>query len=272
MSPLPATSVPHQPLWLSAVSSGRFFVWNDAWGASYDWRTDTWNPIAAMGGPQLPAQYLLRGAIGTPANIIYLRNNSYKTSKLANTRYEIATDAWHPISDQRAPSASFPAIVPTDSAVVVWGGTIAPQRATNEGARLDLSSMTWRPITTKGAPQPSSAPVGVWTGRHVFVWGVGAGSTDGGLYDPARDAWTPVSQDAAPTKKPFLAVWTGKRVIVLGQEAGGYGIYDPHHDAWHPMMPPPKSQFVFFVAQWDRCRLLAYRPSELLLYTPPAGT
>jgi hypothetical protein len=60
-------------------------------------------------------------------------------------------------------------------------------------------------------------------------------------------------------------------VIVLGDEAGGYGIYDPRHDAWHPMVLPPGTRSHLFVAQWDGCRILGYQPGALFIYTPPAG-
>jgi N-acetylneuraminic acid mutarotase len=97
----------------------------------------------------------------------------------------------------------------------------------------------------------------VWTGREFIVWG-GLGCTrtrtgeprscgDGARYDPARDAWTPLSGVNAPTPRSgHSAVWTGQVMLVWGGGAetcanGTSGAcqdgaaYDPVADTWTPL-------------------------------------
>jgi S1-C subfamily serine protease len=79
-----------------------------------------------------------------------------------------------------------------------------------------------------------------WTGREMFVWGEGGA----GRYDPATDAWRPVSLNGAPSGRTnVLLVWTGKEVIVWS--AGTGGRYDPSTDSWQPIATTgaPKDSF-----------------------------
>ena len=51
----------------------------------------------------------------------------------------------------------------------------------------------------------------------MVVWGGYNGSPlgDGGLYDPAGNAWTAMTNTGAPTGRySHVAVWTGSRMII----------------------------------------------------------
>jgi hypothetical protein len=92
----------------------------------------------------------------------------------------------------------------------------------------------------------------------------------GGLYDPRRNAWTPVTLTGAPTKYADFAVWTGRSVIVLGRTGESDGIYDPRGNTWRPMVPPTRSAGWQIVA-WDGCRVLAQGSEGFYVYHPPPG-
>jgi hypothetical protein len=76
-------------------------------------------------------------------------------------------------------------------------------------------------MTTNNAPAPRVVPVHAWTGKYLIVWG-GEGSSPlchdtGGLYDPEKDRWIPMSQQSQPTGRRLLfGGWTGTELIVWG--------------------------------------------------------
>src|SRR5207247_957443 len=117
------------------------------------------------------------------------------------------------------------------SQLIAWGGAILRDPKTDSsgydgtqtGAVYDASRDAWSPMTTAAAPSARVAP-GVWTGSSFAVWGGHAGDTyvkgmyhydcakypdgagcaelgDGALYDPARDAWTPIGAAGAPSPR-----------------------------------------------------------------------
>jgi hypothetical protein len=253
------------PLWFSAVSAGRFFVWNHAKGGAYDWLADSWRPVPGMGG-QLRNDFPSRAAIGTPTHVVYLGKTVWGGT--ANMTYEVADDVWRTMPEDSAPTALNPAAVWAKDELIVWGGWSAPRRATNTGGRFSFSNWTWKPMSSANAPDPAGHPVAAWTGNRVFVWGRGPGAVaDGGLYDPVHDLWTPVSHKGAPQEEPAFAVWTGRQVIVIGADPRSRGIYTPTTDTWTSMMPAPR---VFWqVVEWDGCRVLAYGGGRLYVYEPP---
>jgi hypothetical protein len=104
-----------------------------------------------------------------------------------------------------------------------------------------------------GTPTPRSNHVAVWTGTHMLIWGgeeglyYGTGPLGtGGRYDPALDAWTPITTLNAPSPRTgHTAIWTGDSMIVWGgghydSDIGGDfsfdtgGRYNPLTDTWSP--------------------------------------
>jgi hypothetical protein len=183
--------------------------------------------------------------------------------------------------------ASFTTVVTTGSKMIEWGGAIQrnPNDAgsgfdgTQAGAVYDPARDTWSPTTNSGAPSARLAP-GVWTGVSFAVWGGHSGDTymkngyqydcaeypddagcaeygDGALYDPARDAWTPIAATGAPLPRfNHVLAWTGDRLLVWGgvrkdTTTGTLkenlpevpfidgGLYDPAAKAWTPVAASP---------------------------------
>jgi hypothetical protein len=110
----------------------------------------------------------------------------------------------------------------------------------------------WTRTTNTAAPSPRVEHSAVWTGSEMIVWGgTGPGNPtlgDGGRYDPALDAWTPVGMPEAAGGPPsprrnHEAVWHGGEMIVWGGRIPGQfglpdtfpndgGRYDPFANSW----------------------------------------
>ena len=125
--------------------------------------------------------------------------------------------------------------------MIVWGGHTRAAGlpvALDTGGLYDPATDAWTPISTSGAPHPRGYHAAVWTGSKMIVWGGYDEGTDtllgdGGIYDPARDVWTPLSTTGAPTARLLhTGVWTGSRLVVWGGQASSGdtdtgGMYEP---------------------------------------------
>src|SRR5262249_3111855 len=81
----------------------------------------------------------------------------------------------------------------------------------------------WEPITLAGAPSKRHGHSAVWTGTRMIVWGglpdnlLGGQLSDGGVYDPEGDVWSPVSTTNAPAARfDHTATWTGSMMVIWG--------------------------------------------------------
>ncbi|WP_437946318.1 hypothetical protein WME98_36580 [Sorangium sp. So ce296] len=101
-------------------------------------------------------------------------------------------------------------------------------------------------MAAAGAPMPRQMAAAAWIGDALFVWGGRTANrdvNDGGLYDPARDAWSPLGIEGAPSARVLAgAAWTGSRVLVWGGGAFGStaglatgAAYDPAARTWRAM-------------------------------------
>lgn len=109
----------------------------------------------------------------------------------------------------------------------------------------------WEHVGQLGGPDERSNAVVVWTGRQILVWGGGKGDDPGGddwlndgwRYDPATDAWAPMSDLDGPKKRRYpIGVWTGTELIIWGGNSSGGGDslntgarYNPATDTWQAM-------------------------------------
>ncbi|MBZ5640692.1 MAG: hypothetical protein LAO51_18290 [Acidobacteriia bacterium] len=221
-------------VWAGAGSSGR-----------YDPVADTWTQVTSVGAP-------VTGSNGTAvwtggAMIVWGGYANMDTN--AGGRYDPVADAWSPTSTVGAPAPRrYHTAVWTGSLMVVWGGWGSTPGASgifDSGGRYDPATDSWTPTSRDGAPSPRMNHSAVWTGTRIIVWGGDATYTssflnDGGRYDPATDAWTPMSGVGAPSARAYhTAVWTGSAMLVWG----GYGSpsvdvggrYDPMSDTWTPI-------------------------------------
>jgi hypothetical protein len=135
----------------------------------------------------------------------------------------------------------------TGKEVIALGGLSTAGQSSNNAA-YDPAAGTWRKLA------PAFGDIGVgdgasaWTGTELFVMPgyqdtkcVCPYLTRPQLYDPAKNSWT--REDRAPIavqSNGSAAVWTGMRVLVVGQEAGtlAAALFDPTAHAWTAIPPP----------------------------------
>jgi hypothetical protein len=151
--------------------------------------------------------------------------------------------------------------------VAVWTGKRLLVLGRGALASYDPDSNRWREL---GPARPGKA---AWTGRELLVWG-GVGElpgavlflADGGRYDPATDAWTPISTAGAPAGRAgATGVWTGRELLVWGgvdaarEGLGDGAAYDPVTDTWTALptdgAPSPR---VNHTAVWTGRELLVW--------------
>ena len=130
--------------------------------------------------------------------------------------------------------------------------------ALGDGAVMNLHTGKWRRMATSNAPSPRSHPAAVWTGKKLIVWG-GVGRhdnkatklTDGAVYDPKSNTWTPMTAQHAPTGRHRpIALWTGSQMLMMGggpiaipggaTGAGDAFLYHPRADTWTEVANAPR--------------------------------
>ncbi|RKG82530.1 hypothetical protein D7W79_02400 [Corallococcus exercitus] len=136
--------------------------------------------------------------------------------------------------------------------VLLWGGLggCTVNGVCGDGARFDVASRTWTPLSSQGAPAARTLHTAVWTGQRMLVWGgVGCGERpqtpcgDGAAYAPSTDSWSALSAQGAPSARGWhSAAWTGRWMLVWGGEEpqqtrvlGDGARYDVEAGAWTPM-------------------------------------
>ena len=123
----------------------------------------------------------------------------------------------------------------------------------NVAAVYHPASREWRklsPPTGTGAV----APLAVWTGRRMLVWG----PFDAFSYDPAANRWRRLP--AAPTTRGF-AVWTGRELIGWGGGCCGDAFtsgsaYNPATNRWRRLPRSPLAGDQHPLAAWTGRKLL----------------
>ena len=161
-------------------------------------------------------------------------------------------------------------VVFTGHEVIVWGGGHA-NTWLNDGARYDIASDTWTPISANHNLEGRWWHVVVWTGKEMLVWG-GRGTFfpqmhygNGARYNPATDSWTPMSSEGAPSPRSQLtAVWTGTEMIVWGgtgdafDEKGDGARYNPETDKWTPLPAAPIDARLQHTAVWTGTEMIIF--------------
>jgi len=210
-------------------------------------------------------------AVWTGTDMVVFGGEGLGKSFDDGARYCLAEDTWAMLPSEGAPSSrTGHAMLWTGKEVIVWGGfggVAGRDTNRNDGARYTPSTDTWKPVTTKNAPEARFDFPAVWTGKEMLVWG---GYTDsqsryqgghadahlytGGRYNPSSDSWKSITTKGAPSKRcGHTAVWTGKEMIVWGganasKVLGDGARYDPARDAWKPVStdgaPGPRGSHV----------------------------
>jgi beta-lactamase regulating signal transducer with metallopeptidase domain/N-acetylneuraminic acid mutarotase len=216
----------HTATWTSKewiVWGGRSDVYlND--GARYDPVADAWRPMSQTNAPS--ARWF-HAAVWTGTEVIIWGGRSAFDSfeiKGDGARYDPATDTWTPLSHVGAPNGrSQMATVWTGSEMLIWGGSGEGWINEPAGGRYDPRTDSWRALSQNGSPESRMGLTAIWTGSEMLVWGGISYSPDrrvfatGGRYDPARDSWTLLPTNDAPTARTMhTAVWTGSEMIIWG--------------------------------------------------------
>jgi N-acetylneuraminic acid mutarotase len=219
-------------------------------GRRYDPATDTWSDMSEVGQP---AAGLGSTAVWTGTEAIvwggYYELDYEPVYSNEGGRYDPSSDSWQPTSTAGAPEArAHHTAVWTGTEMIVWGGTTAELTGIDTGARYDPATDSWSPTSSYRAPGPRELHTAVWTGTRMIVWGgqevvfeTPEYRDDGGIYDPARNRWSQVSDVGAPGGSiHHTAIWTGERMIVWGRFPSSQidppgGIFDPRGNSWSPI-------------------------------------
>lgn len=183
------------------------------------------------------------------------------------SRYNPATDTWHPTNASSAPDgkAQHTAIW-TGTEMIVWGGCDHGRSEhscqSNLGGRYNPVTDSWVPTAFADAPKARISHSAVWTGTEMVVWGgcafindacrASQVGTGGGRYRPSTDSWTPTNTANAPDARyTHTAVWTGNRMIVWGgwndsSAVSTGGVYNTATDTWTATAAVPASLARFF--------------------------
>jgi N-acetylneuraminic acid mutarotase len=180
-------------------------------------------------------------------------------------RYNPAANTWVATQTTGAPTArSLHAAVWTGTEMIVWSG----YGAGNDGGRYNPAANSWTATSITGAPSTRFWHTAVWTGTEMIVWGgennLGAQYfNNGGRYNPATDAWVPVTTSGAPPARYLhTAVWTGHEMIIWGGGVPGVPFgdgsrYTPGLDSWVAITNAPAPRF-YQQAVWTGSEMIAW--------------
>jgi hypothetical protein len=115
----------------------------------------------------------------------------------------------------------------------------------------DARTAELRPVNDSGAPSPRLQAKVLPMGKRFLVWGgyaeaddslplADSALSDGAIYDPATDSWSPVTASNAPEQPAASSLfyaetampsfWTGSHLLVIGADSPR--IYDPDANTW----------------------------------------
>ncbi len=243
-------------------------------GGRYNLATDTW---VATSLENAPTARWFQSAVWTGHKmIVWGGRSNFNSRDDVNTGalYDPATDTWHAMSTNGAPSPRSEAVaVWTGSEMLVWGGLADGSVVLADGYRYQPTTDTWSPMASNNAPSARFETTAIWTGTEMIVWGGARIGTpwisvgDGARYNPATDTWTPLSTaDAPESRARHTSVWTGTEMIVWGgailpseHSLNTGGRYDPHTDTWLPLATngAPQERF-FHAAVWTGEEMLVW--------------
>ena len=193
-------------------------------GARYNPALDQWSDISSIGAPSAREEHsatwtgtemIVWGGIG---QTFFLRDGA---------RYDPATDSWTPMSTNAAPSErNGHTAIWTGTELIVWGGGWGEIGLNSDGRRYDPSTDTWTVMSSVNAPAVRTGHHAVFDGQRMIVWGGvstnGSANfpvSNGGVYDPVSDVWTPLPTQNAPditksTSIPDSVVQAGTDMMV----------------------------------------------------------
>jgi N-acetylneuraminic acid mutarotase len=188
-------------------------------GATYDPVAQQWSMLKA--GP-LPSGRFSHTAIWTGREMIVWGGVRGPSPLGDGASYDPIAESWTAVATEGAPSARYAhSAIWTGTEMIVWGGLGCSSNAMGplpcvDGGAYNVTSRSWRPVSLRGAPQPSGTARAVWADGKMLVWG-GSNSPGGGVYDPVADQWAPMATGGQPSPRDsHLALWTGNELLVWG--------------------------------------------------------
>jgi N-acetylneuraminic acid mutarotase len=137
--------------------------------------------------------------------------------------------------------------------------------------------LTWMPMCCgNGPPSGAARATVVWTGSEMIVWGGNREPSAplGGRYDPATNAWTPMTAAGEPSlREGHATVWTGTEMIVWGGTTSSSdptnainsgGRYNPSTDTWTPtsVVAATPAARRYHTAVWTGSRMVVWGGSS----------
>jgi N-acetylneuraminic acid mutarotase len=216
-------------------------------GGVLDLTTGTWSKTSESNVP--PARWSAR-AVWTGTHMVVWGGTVGNGVPVGTGGvYNPSTNTWTPMTNNLAPLPRYGHSMvwagSPISKVLVWGGHDGVANFYADGAAYDVTTDTWMPLNTLGAPIGRMEHAAVWTGQTMLIWG-GYGPNgldnflgDGAQYNPSdMGTWTPITLAGAPAPRTRpVGAWTGQEMIVWGGQgpanlfADG-ARYQPSMDAW----------------------------------------
>jgi hypothetical protein len=163
-----------------------------------------------------------------------------------------------------------------------WTGELVFLKSTFSFRSYNPAGDSWQDV----APPPVWGRV-VWAGDRLFVWTSSAGKSPpcGATYFPSTKTWQVVPFDKSPVcPDSYRLVWTGSRVIVLGQSSadaapqlGGW-MYEPATGDWTPIssLGAPTGTAWWASAVWTGTDMIAWGSDGSApaggIFNPPSNT
>jgi hypothetical protein len=218
---------------------------------------------------------------------VYVENSGERPASHEGSVFDAASRRWEQMTSGPLSARSAAASAWTGEEFLIWGGRtgeccVRSEMFLSDGAAYDPAARTWRSLPE--APIEARAPLSVWTGDELIVWG----STDrtlryrdGAAYDPRTDTWHRIAE--APIElTDAVAVWSGEEMYVFGAALHGGNhpetetaigaAYDPRTDAWRELPPSLDTLPNANTAVWAGDRLIAVDyGNHVEVYRPASG-
>jgi sporulation and spore germination protein len=253
----------------SAWTGKEMLVWGQGTRLAYNPATRTWR--------HLPGSRLLSVHDGfglsawTGKELIGWGGGCCGDAFSDGVAYNPATNSWRalprsPLARSQAPTGTW-----TGRELVILVGNFDPDgkpwpARLARAAAYNPAANTWRRIAP--IPSPRTGATAVWDGHEVLVVG-GSGPARAGrapvpaavgfAYNPATNGWRRLPPMESG-RTDFAAVWTGKRLLLWGGNAGRGGgplvipphglAYDPRTNRWSPLPQAPLAGRLDPTAVW----------------------
>ena len=228
METAPSPRTGHTAVWTGT----EMIVWGGTYnnitladGGRYNPSTRSWSPISQIGAPARDNHTAFW--TGTEMIIFGYQKEVHF--------YNPSNDSWRVGGTSSAPEYhQGRTAIWTGTELIVFGGERSGSGAiyNNTGARYNLATDTWVPLSTTNAPG-LAYHTAIWTGSEMIVFGglyaFQSFAEGGARYNPTTDVWTALSTTNAPQRRyRHNAIWTGSEMIIWGGEGTkNYGRYNP---------------------------------------------